>query len=100
MLRAIITMMDVPSALTLLAPRVQRLSRGGALLIFSCCLLLLGPLAYLWWRFDLNATNDWFRWLMDAPDAPAAGAAPAAASALADVGGRSPGASRVPRRRT
>jgi len=86
MLRAIITMMDVPNALTLLAPRVQRLSRGGALLIFSCCLLLLGPLAYLWWRFDLNATNDWFRWLMDAPDAPAAGAAPAAASALAEVG--------------
>lgn len=72
MIKAIITMMDVPTALTLLAPRVQRLSRGGALLIFSCCLIILGPLAYLWWRFDLNATNDWFRWLLGAPVAEAA----------------------------
>ena len=63
MLRALITMMDVPTALSQLAPRVQRLGRGGALLIFSCCLLILGPLAYLWWRFDLASTWDWFRWL-------------------------------------
>ena len=64
MLRALITMMDVPTALSQLAPRVQRLGRGGALLIFSCCLLILGPLAYLWWRFDLSSTWDWFRWLI------------------------------------
>lgn len=64
MFRALITMMDVPSALGQLAPRVQRLGRGGALLIFSCCLLILGPLAYLWWRFDLASTWDWFRWLI------------------------------------
>ena len=64
MFRAIITMMDVPSALTLLAPRIQRLSRGGALLIFSCCLIALGPLGYLWWRFDLSSTWNWFSWLI------------------------------------
>jgi hypothetical protein len=64
MFKAIIRMMDVPTALTLLAPRVQRLGRGGALLIFSCCLICLGPLAYLWWTYDLSSTWDWFRWLI------------------------------------
>lgn len=64
MFRALITMMDVPTALSLLASRTRHLSRGGALLIFSCLLLMLGPLAYLWWRFDLSATWDWFRWLI------------------------------------
>ncbi len=64
MFRAIITMLDVPTALTLLAPRVQRLSRGGALLVFSCCLIILGPLSYLWWRYDLASTWDWFGWLI------------------------------------
>jgi hypothetical protein len=60
MFRALITMMDVPTALSLLAPRVRQLSRGGALLIFACLLLALGPLAYLWWRFDLSSTWSWF----------------------------------------
>jgi hypothetical protein len=64
MFRAIITMMDVPTALGQLAPYTRRLGRGGALLIFSCCLLILGPLCYLWWRFDLSSTWDWFRWLI------------------------------------
>jgi hypothetical protein len=31
MFKAIITMMDVPTAMGLLAPRVRQLSRGGAL---------------------------------------------------------------------
>ncbi|NTU85844.1 MAG: hypothetical protein HGA45_42020, partial [Chloroflexales bacterium] len=64
MFRALITMMDVPTALSLLAPRARNLSRGGALLIFACLLLSLGPLAYLWWRFDLSSTWGWFRWLI------------------------------------
>jgi hypothetical protein len=64
MFKAIITMMDVPTALGLLAPRVRQLSRGGALLIFACLLLILGPLAYLWWRFDLSSTWGWFTWLI------------------------------------
>jgi hypothetical protein len=58
MFKAIITMMDVSTALSLLAPRVRQLSRGGALLIFACLLLILGPLGYLWWRFDLSSTWD------------------------------------------
>jgi hypothetical protein len=64
MFKAIIRMMDVPTALSLLAPRVQRLGRGGALLIFSCCLVCLGPLAYLWWKYDLSSTWNWFGWLV------------------------------------
>jgi hypothetical protein len=67
MLKAIITMMDVPTALSQLAPRMQRLGRGGALLIFSCCLLIISPLCYLWWRFDLSSTWNWFDWLLTDP---------------------------------
>lgn len=85
MFRALITMMDVPTALSLLAPRTQRLSRGGALLIFSCLLLILGPLAYLWWRFDLSATWDWFRWLIGDGSAAEAEVNSAATSAGADA---------------
>ncbi len=66
MFRAIITMMDVPSALAVFAPRVRQLSRGGALLVFACLLLILGPLTYLWWRFDLSATWGWFDGLIAA----------------------------------
>lgn len=85
MFRALITMMDVPTALSLLAPRTRRLSRGGALLIFACLLLVLGPLAYLWWRFDLSATWDWFRWLIGDGSAAEAEVGTAASRAGADA---------------
>lgn len=64
MFKAIITMMDVPTALTQLAPKMRGLSRGAALLMFSCCLICLGPLVYLYWRFDLSSTIGWFGWLV------------------------------------
>ena len=86
MLKAIITMMDVPTALGLLAPRVRQLSRGGALLIFACLLLILGPLAYLWWRFDLSSTWGWFTWLIGDGTAARAEVGAAAARAGADLG--------------
>ena len=84
MFRALITMMDVPTALSLLAPRVRQLSRGGALLIFACLLLILGPLAYLWWRFDLSSTWGWFTWLIGDGSAARAEVGAAAARAGAD----------------
>jgi hypothetical protein len=86
MFKAIITMMDVPTAMGLLAPRVRQLSRGGALLIFSCLLLILGPLAYLWWRFDLSSTWGWFTWLIGDGTAAKAEVGAAATRAGADDG--------------
>ena len=66
MFNALIRMMDVPTALAHLAQhmRGRGLTRGGALLIFACCLLIFGPLAYIWWRFDLASTWEWFDWLL------------------------------------
>jgi hypothetical protein len=84
MFKALITMMDVPTALSLLAPRVRQLSRGGALLIFACLLLILGPLAYLWWRFDLSSTWTWFSALIGDGSAARAEVGAAATRAGAD----------------
>ncbi len=84
MFRALITMMDVPTALGQLAPRVRQLSRGGALLIFACLLLILGPLAYLWWRFDLSSTWGWFSALIGDGSAARAEVGAAATRAGAD----------------
>ncbi|MBX0330479.1 hypothetical protein K2Z83_22755, partial [Oscillochloris sp. ZM17-4] len=84
MFKAIITMMDVPTAMGLLAPRVRQLSRGGALLIFSCLLLILGPLAYLWWRYDLSSTWFWFADLIGDGSAAKAEVGAAATKAGAD----------------
>ena len=86
MFKAIITMMDVPTAMGQLAPRVRQLSRGGALLIFSCLLLILGPLAYLWWRFDLSATWGWFNALIGDGSTAKAEVGAAATRAGADDG--------------
>ncbi len=84
MFRAIITMMDVPTAMGQLAPRMRQLSRGGALLIFACLLLILGPLAYLWWRYDLSSTWYWFSGLIGDGSAAKAEVGDAAARAGAD----------------
>lgn len=85
MFRAIITMMDVPTALGQLAPRVRQLSRGGALLVFACLLLILGPLTYLWWRFDLSSTWFWFAGLIGDGSAAKAEVGAAATRAGADA---------------
>jgi hypothetical protein len=84
MFKAIITMMDVPTAMGQLAPRIRQLSRGGALLIFTCLLLILGPLAYLWWRYDLSSTWYWFAALIGDGSAARAEVGAAAARAGAD----------------
>lgn len=64
MFRALVGLMDVPAMLDQLHLHMQRrgLSRSGALLIFACCLVVIGPLTYLYWRFDLNSTWNWFEW--------------------------------------
>lgn len=63
MFQALARMMDVPTALAMLAGYIRGIGRGGALLIFACCLLILFPLGYLWYRFDLASTWHWFDWL-------------------------------------
>lgn len=75
MFNALIRMMDVPTALAALAQhmRGRGLTRGGALLIFTCCLLIFGPLAYIWWRFDLHSTWNWFDWMLTGAQADVAG---------------------------
>ena len=64
MWRWFVSMMDVPAMIDLLHAHMQRkgLSRLGALLIFACCMIIIGPLVYLYWRFDLNSTWNWFEW--------------------------------------
>lgn len=64
MIRVLAGLMDVPTMLDQLHKlMVQKgLSRAGALLIFACCLSVIGPLAYFYWRFDLNSTWSWFEW--------------------------------------
>lgn len=79
MFQALARMMDVPTALAMLAGYIRGIGRGGALLIFACCLIALFPLGYLWYRFDLASTWHWFDWL--AAGAPAD--VQAAATALA-----------------
>lgn len=66
MWRWFVSMMDVPEMLDRLGDHMQqrRLSRGGALIILVCCMAAFGPLAYLYWRFDLASTWDWFDWLV------------------------------------
>lgn len=63
MFQALARMMDVPTALAMLAGYVRGVGRGGALLIFACGLIALFPLGYLWYRFDLASTWHWFDWL-------------------------------------
>lgn len=79
MFQALARMMDVPTALAMLAGYIRGIGRGGALLIFACCLLILGPLGYCWYLFDLHSTWSWFDWLA----AGAPGAVQSAAAALA-----------------
>lgn len=64
MFRALVGLMDVPAMLDQLHQHMQRkgLSRMGALMIFACCLTIIGPLTYFYWRFDLNSTWNWFEW--------------------------------------
>lgn len=77
MFRAIIAMMDVPTALELLSRSMHRrpIGRGGALLIIICGVLILGPLCYIFWRFDLDSTWKFFDWLIAGGAAPVQDAA-------------------------
>jgi hypothetical protein len=65
MWRWFVSMMDVPEMLNMLDAHFKEkpLGRGGALIIFISCLLLFGPLCYLYWRFDLASTWDTFSWI-------------------------------------
>jgi|GEM_PF-1730748 len=81
MFQALARMMDVPTALSLLEPRIRGIGRGGALLVFACCLISLFPLGYAYYRFDLASTWHYFDWLADgAPEDVQAGAAALAAN--------------------
>lgn len=66
MFRALVGLMDVPTMLMSLDQHMRQrgLSRVGALLIFACCMTIVGPLGYLYWRFDLASTWSWFEWLV------------------------------------
>lgn len=65
MFQALARITDVPAALEMLQPRIRSVGRGGALLMFTCCLLAIIPLGYFWYRFDLHSTWDYFDWIAD-----------------------------------
>lgn len=71
MFRTLIGLMDVPTMLMALDQHMRQrgLSRVGALLIFACCITIIGPLGYLYWRFDLNSTWSWFEWMVSGGEA-------------------------------
>lgn len=66
MWRWLVSMMDVPEMLDMLGAFMARkgMGRGGALITMICCIMIIGPLGYLYWRFDLASTWDWFTWLV------------------------------------
>ena len=66
MWRWLVSMMDVPEMLDMLGAHMasKKMGRGSALLILLCCFSVFGPLAYMYWKYDLASTWDWFTWLV------------------------------------
>jgi hypothetical protein len=64
MFRALMTMTDIPGALTTLDMVMRgRMTRAGAWVIIFACIIVLGPLCYMFWRFDLQSTWGTLEWL-------------------------------------
>jgi hypothetical protein len=58
--------------------------RGFSAFRFQLSAFPLGPLAYLWWRFDLSSTWGWFTWLIGDGTTANAEVGAAATRAVAD----------------
>lgn len=65
MWRWFVSMMDVPEMLGMLDMHLRQrgLTRGGALIIFCSCGIIIMPLLYLYWKFDLESTWTTFSWI-------------------------------------
>lgn len=64
MFRALTTMTDIPGALTALHMAFQgRMTKAAAWVIIFACMLLIGPIGYIFWAYDLQSTWDTLSWL-------------------------------------